>query len=105
MIGTVGELCRAFVPLPVTHLLLGDTTAALPSSSTGTSRFSDVAGGHDTAGAALWPGGSIRSHYATRQLITAHCGVMLTEGPGPPSEAHHLAVWRWPRAAVEDAMH
>lgn len=89
----------------MTHLLLGDTIRQPRHQARRHQSVLHVAGGHGTAGAALWPGGSIRSHYATQQLITAHCGVMLTEGPGPPSEAHQLTVWRWPYAAVEDAMH
>lgn len=49
--------------------------------------------------------GSISFHYGTHQLITAHCVVMLTEGPGPPSEAHRLTVWRWRCTPMEDAIH
>lgn len=48
--------------------------------------------------------GSISSYY-NHQLITAHCGVMLTEGPRPPSEAHNLTVWRWQYTPVEDTTH
>lgn len=69
-----------------------------------------VAVWHITAGVALWPGGkrgsiavaalalTLRAH----QLITAHRGVMLTEGRGTPSEAHRLILWRWWYTPVED---
>lgn len=116
VIWTAAQYChlrlhRVLCPSSAIHLLLGDTAAGLSSNPLEPVCFVSGCLTQHTAGVASWPGGKSSSRAVAAlaliiyQLITAHHGVVLTEGPRPPSEAHCLTVWRWRYMAIEDVIH